>query len=162
MGELRGIVRKFECSVVESINVLGFFPDITVKVDPEFQKFLDSGHKPTTHDTIKGEVFQTNHNSNRDDTIITEFGLGKLAPSVVVICSLLAYLGSDEGFSLLKIPKGEDEVNLILGYTIVEGVPYVLYIEHEFENGVEEIHLHIRDLNRWRKDTPMVAILKEK
>lgn len=43
---------------------------------------------------------------------------------------------------LLDIPKGEEEVNMVCGW--VEDLEMVLFVEHEIENDVEEIHLHAR------------------
>ena len=74
------------------------------------------------------------------------------------VLAVLAYLGG-EGWSLLDIPAGDDEVNLILDYVEIEGRGYVAFIEHEIEGGEEEIHLHVRPLNRWGYgDNPFVIV----
>jgi hypothetical protein len=72
----------------------------------------------------------------------------------------LSYLGSEEGFSVLDIPEGKEEVNLVLGYTVTaDGREIVLFVEHELEDGVEEIHLHARREDWDGDDVPMVLLM---
>jgi hypothetical protein len=32
----------------------------------------------------------------------------------------------------------------------------VIFVEHEWKDGLQEIHLHVRPLNQWGEDMPMV------
>ena len=57
------------------------------------------------------------------------------------ICAILAHLGG-EGISLLNIPKGHAELNIVLGHAEVDGKDLVFYVEREVEEGVDRIHLH--------------------
>lgn len=81
----------------------------------------------------------------------------ELEPSIA--CAILAHL-SNEGRSLLDIAEGEEEVNLVIGCTEKQGVIFILYVEHENERGVDEIHLHAKPITKLGDDTMMVLSFK--
>jgi hypothetical protein len=124
-----------------------------LKIDSLFEKFVKD-HNPHEHhdDEFYCSLYQTD--GGTDDSIRTEFGITRtLTPSVLHV--VLKYLSTDEGFALLEIPQGEEETNIIIGYA--DGIVY--YVEHEFEDGVREIHLHARvALREWGNDKPLVMV----
>ena len=110
-----------------------------VEIEPEFQEFID---------TI-GPQYKTTENLICHTSSVEHGGktIGELAGEDLLtghqVCAILAHLGSG-GSSFLKIPEGADEVNIILGPVIIDGARFVLFIEHEIEDGVERISLHAK------------------
>ena len=72
-------------------------------------------------------------------------------------CALLAYLAKD-GKDVLRIPGGYEEINVVLGYKVVDGRKLMFYVEHELERGREEYHLHARPVGRLRAVTVRVLV----
>ena len=140
------------------VNLEGFFPGKVVVVDDLFRRFVNDtvGSRYSTNGFSCG-IMDPVSGVNNDDRIVRLFGFNVIADGTKV-CAMLAYLGG-EGWYVLDIPPGEEEVNLILGYVAINIDHLVLFVEHEIEDGVEEIHLHARPLNKWGKDAPMVAII---
>jgi hypothetical protein len=132
-----------------------YFEDrgIALMVDAQFEKFV-KGHNPYEHlDTeFYCSLYQTDGGAN--DSIRTQFGaVSTLTASKLHV--MLQYLSTDEGFTLLDIPSGEHQTNIIIGYA--DGIVY--YVEHTFADGVREIHLHARiALREWGSDKPFVAV----
>ena len=125
-----------------------FFKGRKVKIDNQFHEFAVSIGPRYSIKGFSGSVHQTRGGSSAD--IVKAFELQRLTPEHIFV--LLHYLNMD-GSHLLEIPKGEDEANIILGFS--NGVCY--YVEHEFENDVDEIHLHARPATRdWGADKPLV------
>ena len=126
---------------------------VELKVDARFDAFVKD-HNPYEH--LDNEFYCSLYQADggTDDSIRTQFGVvKKLAPSKLHV--VLKYLSTDEGFALLDIPEEEDETNIILGYA--DGIVY--YVEHEFEHGVREVHLHARvALREWGNDKPFVMV----
>lgn len=69
----------------------------------------------------------------------------------------LLFLDSRHGTKFLSVPEGDDEMDVVLGYTEDK----VLYLEHELEEGKEEYHLHLRPMNPAWKRRIWVLVLKE-
>lgn len=69
----------------------------------------------------------------------------------------LQILQSRNGSVVLNIPHGEEEVEVILGYT-EDGC--VVYLEHELEGGKdEEYHLHIRpQKTKWKRSVSVFVV----
>jgi len=139
-----------------------FFPGKTVKVDQFFRNLISQIGSKYAEGDLRCYVFETAGAGGVNDSAIMEtfaLNLNTDRPDANKICPILAYLGG-EGAGLLQIPEGQEEVNLILGYVYFMGIWFVLFVEHELEKDVEEIHLHVRVLNCWkRNDTPMVLVM---
>ncbi|MEK9182767.1 MAG: hypothetical protein AAB809_01670 [Patescibacteria group bacterium] len=136
-----------------------------MKADPTFLGFIGKLGSHYATNELSCYAFQVEAGET-DVAIIRAFGLepdyldaeNQVANQV---CALLAHLGG-EGAEFLQIPEGQDEINVILGYAVIFGVRLVLFVEHELKEGggVEEIHLHVRPLNCWRRhDAPVVLVV---
>ncbi|MEI6280498.1 MAG: hypothetical protein WCP17_00660 [bacterium] len=152
------LVKRFSISRASGYtNPESFFDGRVVRVDRDFRKLIETAGEKYYVDHLDCKVFQT-HTGSNTDKIITEslfLDISK-SPDTRRICAILAYLGKED-FSLLEIPEGKREIQLILGYVSVSSKWSVLYLEHEKEGGVSnEVHLHVRSLNRWGNKTPMV------
>jgi len=79
----------------------------------------------------------------------------KTTLSIDKMCVILAYLG-DEGWPLLAISSPEEESNILIGYVRVNEKYYGLVVEHEFNDGKEEIYLNMRETNHEEDDSVLV------
>ena len=139
--------------------LLDFFPKKNVRrIDSAFRKFVDGVNLGYAAGDFACRLFQTTKGGSSDYAI--QEALGPCVVDANRVCVLLDYLAGT-GSSFLFIPPGEEEVNIILGYALVKGVHRVLFVEHEFEHGVREIHLHARKLNEWGDDAPMVIVVDQ-
>ncbi len=157
----------------KATSLEALFPDKvlgeTLVIDEQFHEELggafeewggkDEDSRPTN---LRCYIFQTEEGENNDDLILQMFNVAP--PEVEPASAVLEYLAG-EGRRYLDIPLGQDEVHLILrygdfsGYDEPEDYKPVL-IEHEFEHGVDSIHLHAYDLNSWKADQfPMVLVI---
>lgn len=135
------------------VDFIAFFPGKNVKVDAKFRELIEFTRGQYVSVPLECEVCNAPGLQAVDD-----IRFGRSEPSPNQICAILAYLGG-EGSSVLDIPEGEGEINLILAYTTNS----VIFIEHEFEHGKEEIHLHARGFNQWNgDDNPLVLFVGEK
>lgn len=133
------------------LNPLDVFPGKVVKIDEPFRDLLGNGEYTICADNVFC-VYQTEAGESVDDVIFRSVSTIGVSLHREHICAFLVYLATDEGAKLLVIPEGQDEVNIILGYTN----DLVFFVEHEMEHGVEEFHLHARPRNRWKEPYPMV------
>jgi hypothetical protein len=132
------------------VDVEGFFPGKTIVIDPEFQELLQSVGAQYASENLSCRLSQVGA-GYADVSIITALNLAKKDAGLNWnhICAALSYLGGD-GSSILEIPEGEEEVNVILGYSSgAGGINSVVFVEHEFEHEVEEFHLHVRQIGQW-------------
>jgi hypothetical protein len=128
-----------------------------VRVDQTFQNFVDNGGPDYRTERLDCRIYQSIVGCNSDEAIISSLTLGRHL-NMHLIPPILKYLGS-EGISLLSIPEGTDRANLILGYSHISGVKYVLFIRHKTDVDHVEYHLLARPTNHWRpEDTPMVIV----
>ena len=145
------IVREFTTKALpRGIGLEGVFRGRNLKIDPAFTSFIASGRDEAPIAAFSGVIHRPDDRSNYD--IQDYYSTKELVPNAAL--QLLGYLDS-VGANILEIPAGEDEINIILGYA--NGVCY--YVEHEFEDGVDEIHLHARAVSReWGDDKPFIFI----
>lgn len=140
-------------------DIDNFFQNNKVRIDPIFQECICGISTEFVENYLICYVFQTSPENNSDDSINELLEMRQIKKfDANHTFAILAYLGNEDR-SLLEIPKGESKVNIVLGYTVVDNVQYVLYIEHTNEGGVDEIHLHAREVNCWEKETPMVLVV---
>jgi hypothetical protein len=135
------------CQILSNI-----FHGKSIRVDRAFEKLVTVG------DDLSCQLFSVPKGWN-DGQIIAWISRNKgINLGGIKICAVLEYLGN-EGSSLLDVPEGEKEVNLILGYTTVDGVPSVFFVEHEWEQIVEEFHFHVKPMNKWNDDTTLLVLV---
>ena len=117
------------------------FPEAQVRMDPAFRKFIGSaGFGFALREPLACSVHKAEGGGEFEDLLGSSEELNRDQ-----VCAILSYLTGD-GWSLLEIPAGQEEVNLVVGYVYVDGNKYVLYVEHEMEEGKkEEIHLHVTE-----------------
>ena len=137
-------------------NLSEYFKNINLKIDPEFTEFIKSAGPTFSNPGMILDLFQTMPGKNEDGIIVPYLNIYQdIEPGEA--CAIIQFLDSPEGEKFLTIPEGEEEINIILGYLgDEEMVKKVIFIEHEFENGVDEIHLHIRKLDKWGDNNPLV------
>lgn len=129
------------------------FGKIPVKIDPLFKKhILDPLGENYSDEERRYFFFQTGSDNNSDTSIIDDIDIKEFSTPSEIFANL-AYLSANP--ALLKIPAGQEEINFILGYLLIGGKIHVAFMEHEFEDGKEEIHLHLRLINSWGDDTPI-------
>ncbi len=140
-------------TIAGPVNISWMFAghEALVKVDERFKEFLKPLGSTYNHTRIDAKLYQTDGGTN--ESIKTIFGIDNdLDPNRLY--AVVDHL-SRAGFELLTIPEGEEEVNIIIGYA--DGVVY--YVEHEFEDGEREIHLHARPEGRhWGDDKPLILV----
>lgn len=121
--------------------------------DAVFEKFLKA-HNPYEHldKNFYCSFYQTKGGTNA--SIMSEFGVTTtLTPNMLHV--VLRFFSSDGGFAFLKIPDGDDEIHLIIGYA--ESVIY--YVEHAYKKGIRTVHLGARSaLREWRNEKPLVMV----
>jgi hypothetical protein len=143
------------------VDLKKYFTGKTVVVDEQFAKCLEQSHETTSTPKLSVAVVYIPSLRDADDiyrAIFRRMPTGEY-PSAVYGHAVLAFLGSEQGKELLAIPKEMDEINLIIGYMCEDGKVFVLYVEHEFEDGVREIHLHARPVGTWFNDIPRALII---
>jgi len=102
---------------------------------------VDSGFKEFTKFTGLSEPFTCNVSKAQENVkFSTLLGAGQPLDAEHLCWILWEVLFF--GYSLLDIPKGEEEVNILLGRVVIDGKALILGIEHEIENGEEKIHFH--------------------
>ena len=117
-----------------------FFPGKKVDVDVDFERFIRATMRDRfeTRASIHGWASPTQHGPK---------ALGSCCGGIIggnEVCVLLVYLGSS-GESILAIPEGAKEMNVVLGHFLVPGGgTRIAYVEHEVEDGVERICLRAR------------------
>ncbi len=141
-------------------NLFVAFQKARVRIDPIFATFMGGSDKHySTMEEFSFVLYQTTMETNWNRTIEMLYSRS-LEGYQAVVFATLRYLGGF-GSPFLYIPPGEEEVNLILGYTLIDKVKHVLYVEHGFEHEKEEIRLHARPASRrWGNDTPMVMVVR--
>ena len=138
-------VMRIEIPMVAGlVDVPSFFPELliaNIRVDQPVRMFLKSEGSGFALD----ETLICDLDAGSEETNFSEILGDRESLSVVQVCGILSYLGSKEGLSLLKIPEGWEEMNLLIGWIDIEkGRRFVLYVEHELEEGKEEeLHIHI-------------------
>lgn len=120
-----------------------------VKIDERFRAFFKPLDQGISFATLFCRVVGTN---GIDADIRALYGI-RLQLMPCMAYSMLQYLHNG-GARLLDIPKGEEEVNIILGYA----GDIVYYVEREMEDGEDEIHLHARPARDWGDDRPMAFV----
>jgi len=135
-----------------------FFPGKTVEVDRIFRQLLEDDLQYACG-SLHFRMFDVQvDDPNSDDAMVATLGIQHDLDGDTA-CALLKYFGN-EGWCHLAIPEGREEVNVVLGYAMVDGMVYVFYLEHELEHGVEEVHLHVRELNQWDDDDmPLLVVV---
>lgn len=112
-----------------------FFPnfDGIVKLDDSVRAFLRLGLYPEFEIAKSFPVKVIRHeNGGSFKNLLQGWAI---MPSRDDVCAVLSYLGTPEGFKLLGIPEGKEEVNILLGFFTYGTKTLVLHIEHEKENG---------------------------
>lgn len=120
----------------KSIDLSLIFGRKLKKIDKEVAEFLGNSEMVSFKEP-------SNFHANCSETPPIE--LPQLCQGTVL--GILACLDElDASSEVLVIPKGQDELNLILGvFEVPESGSKVLYLEHEHEAGrEEEYHLHCR------------------
>ncbi len=149
-------------SGVTSLNNL--FKGMKIKADPFFEEFLWKNGENFHDDAREYFLFKTDSSSNSDSIIMKEFEIVEFSTPAELRATLEWLDG--EGRYLLDIPEGQEETNFIIGYAIADNnrnnVQYVFYVEHEFEHGAREIHLHVKTLDKWHDDNPSGLAKKSK
>lgn len=140
-------------------DVESYFPEIKVVVDARFATYLEVGRRRTFSMPCMKCAIITPSGPNDADVVFQAILEGRYTLSVPLLHALLCYLGSKEGMKVIAIPEDEDEINLILGYVRHGERDYVYYVEHEFEHGEREIHLHARPVGLWTDDLPRALIV---
>lgn len=140
-----------------SVNLPTFFPGKTLKVDSLFQEFLSmTVGVQYVSPQFNAFLYQTRVGGNNDEVMMRTFNInGTLDGNSA--CAILKHLGG-VGSPILEVHPGENERNIVLGYMLLRSSAYVLYVEHELEHGVDEVHLHAQSLNRWDRKTPMILV----
>lgn len=139
-------------------NLRRFFPRKTVRIDVEFSKCV--GGLGATWTTQTQSFFSVYKKPPGEDLNVP-WVLGVIpttATALNQIFSLLNYLRGI-GSSLLYVPKGEEEKNVLIGFDRRRNL--MLFVEHEFKNGVEEIHLHARPAYRLKDDELTILLFDE-
>lgn len=136
------------------INLEEFFlriPRDRVKVDPKIREFVHSVasgnemNKPFTCNVYQDEKGKKFSDLLGPDPMNQLLYLNQ-------IWGILDHLGLI-GEDLLEIPPSEEEINIAIGYVLIDGECKVLILEHEKEDGKEEeIHLHLRDPDHKEND----------
>lgn len=143
----------FFCASSGSVNTSCLFlgRGADVKIDARFLRFTEELGDSYSHKRFEVKICTTDGGTST--SIRSAFGIEEdIDPNKLY--AILAYL-SGSGFDLLTIPDREEEVNIIIGFT--DDIVY--YVEHEFEDGVREIHLHARPATRpWDDDKPLICI----
>ncbi len=147
-----------------NVDLIGFFPGKNVKIDPGFYDLVAA--TGVIYETPRPLVCRVHQMQAGyiDTQIIPLLGLPHSNPDWNVVCALLSYLGSHElegGNAILGIQDGLEEASLILGYLWDnKGLPTrVVFVEREIEGGVEQIHLHVKRINKWcADDVPLVSV----
>ena len=117
------------------------FPRERVKVDSKIREFVHSvASGNETNEPFICNVYRGQKGLKFSDL------LGPMGQPLYLnqIWGILDYLGLI-GEALLEIPPSEEEINIALGYVLIDGECKALILEHEKEDGKEEeIHLHLR------------------
>lgn len=137
------------------------FPGVKKKIDPQFKKFVSNKYGQAyeyEQDEAQYRLFETLPGLNTDRHIFDQiYGMAAAALGPQELMANLEFL-SQNFLEFLSIPEGQEELNFILGYakdTDLNPMPcFVYFIEHEMENGQQEIHFHARPLNQWGDDCP--------
>jgi hypothetical protein len=134
------------------------FPKAKIVCDDFFTQFMQPLNGNFSDKEKLYTIFKTDRSSQNDNSIIQGLNITNYTTPDEVYATLV-YLASPQGAHLLDLPalpnsQEEYETNLILGYIEMNGKLWVLFIERELEKGEEELHLHIRRLNRWETDCP--------
>jgi len=142
-----------------SIDFQEFFPGMKVVVDHAFRGFIKEPGSEYRAPPLYCNIYQLRSGSWVDDGAVERFG-GAVLAEARIVCSLLKYLGG-EGNALLAIPAGAPDENVILGYVqVTRTLRFVLFVEHQKDSrGVEEIHLHAREANRWNDRAPKIVVV---
>ncbi len=138
-----------------------YFPGETVIIDARFAEYLGWSGRTISTPTLSVALISTLRPENADQVyraVIRKMPSGEYL-SAAYGHAVLAFLGSKAGLGLLAIPEGMDEINLIIGYMRKGQQTFVLYVEHEFEDGQREIHLHARPVDQWDDDLPYALII---
>lgn len=151
------------------IDLFGFFPGKRVKIDKAFHELAlgENGDPDYSCGELKCRLFE---GSTDDIQMAALFGAPKVANSSR-LCSILRYLGN-EGESLLDIPAGADRKVVIVGYLYNRDwqPSRVIFVEHEFQQRVEQFCLRVRTLskgewqlnkNKWRAENPPAVLVAE-
>ena len=141
------------------IDLRGFFPRIPEKqvvVDEALLEFVTTSK--TKHYTLEQPLKCDVEKASLGGVLS---GLLNLTVRTMLnldqMCAIMVYLGTD-GWPILNIKSQEEEINVLIGYLQVGRSYYALMVEHEYNDGKEEINLHMRKPNH-KEDDP-VLILK--
>ncbi len=149
-------MKTFEVPVADGfVNVRAFFINLqgSVRVDRPVLEFLNSENGRF----VLGEPFVCNLDKGAEETSFGELLREGKCLTVSQVCGILSYLGG-EGWGLLDIPSGQEEVNALIGWILIDGNPCVLYVEHEHEEGKgEEVHLHTAAPGK-KEDEPVLVL----
>lgn len=133
------------------------FPDFKGKIRPD-KLFLEFMNEGTTKFEIR-KPFSCEIREHEDGGKFADLiGPRPLLLTKDKVLAILSYLGRD-GWHYLYIPEGQNEVNVLIGYIEIAGHSYILYVEHENEDGkTEEIHIHLATSNKSEND--IVRVIK--
>ncbi len=148
-------MKTFEIPVADGfVNTRAFFINLhgPVKVDLPVLAFLNSENGRFA---LK-EPFVCNLDEGSGGMQFGDLLGERAALTVSQVCGILAHIGGG-GWDLLDITSGQEEVNLLLGWISIDERPYVLYVEHEKEEGKgEEVHIHATTPDKKEDDLVLV------
>lgn len=138
------------------VDLRGFFPRLPEKqiiVDPKLLEFVKTIKQYDLQRPLRCEIDSSPNGGILSVLLnITD----KTSLDVHQLCGILVHLGTD-GWPLLAISSKEEEINILVGYLLVKRKFYAVLVEHEFNNGVEEINLHVRT-PKHNEDDPVLVL----
>jgi len=128
-----------------AVDLRGCFPRIPVaqvRIDKELREFAKTA--PSTQYSLEQPLPCEMEKASDGGVLSSLLGLtDKTKLNVDQVCAIMVYFGTD-GWRFLELPSQKKEISILMGYVPVGGKHYAVMIEHEYNNGKEEIDLHVR------------------